>query len=142
MFETENVTVFVEAHDGGGSAPASEELFIETDDGKAPFKNGAVLHVARKQGQRLTFSVLTAAGKRLCSWQPTVLALREHYPGPVRDYLTLDPVARRSFQRMGEPIVLVGSGLNVRETDEFRIDGKLASTSGCVFESRKLNAVS
>ncbi|MBZ5607782.1 MAG: hypothetical protein LAP38_05965 [Acidobacteriia bacterium] len=125
LTESEYLTVFVEAPGAATSTVSGEELFIQTDEGRAPFRSGVVLHAMRRKGRRLTFWVTTGAGEHLCSWQPPIYAVRDHFPGSGADYRTLDPYARRLFRRIGEPIEWDTYGVTVRETDEFRIDGAL-----------------
>jgi hypothetical protein len=115
-------TVFVEAP----AIPAAGDLFIETGGERVPFENAAALHVARRRESRLTLSIVTASGERLCSWEPPVAAPYRYPYATGASYRELDAVSRRTFQRMGEPIVWVIPGISIRETDEFRIDGKPA----------------
>jgi hypothetical protein len=110
-----------------------EKLMIRSGHETVDLRDGAALHVARRKGERLTFSVATSYGKELCSWQPPVAFLKKEYAnaairnslGEPRRPATIIPGHGDIFMMhiTGEPIGLIFRHTFSEGQREFRLGG-------------------
>ena len=121
------MTVFLEVSNGS-SAESQQDMWMESGGERVRIRNGAALHVAPKEKERLLFSLVDSEGERLCTWQPPAKVLPptlKYRPGGfLRDPFEWSayPLAQL-FLNLGEPILLsVGEGLG-RGSGDFRIGG-------------------
>jgi hypothetical protein len=107
-----------------------EELMIRSGSEAVRLRDGAVLHVVHRRGERLSFSVVTVNGRELCSWQPPIVFVKKEYP--IRNSLNQsrwppDIIGGRPdaflMHITGEPIGLVFRHTYSEGRREFRLDG-------------------
>lgn len=113
--------------------PPEQELMIRSGSESVALRDGAALHVTPRKGERLIFSIATADGKDLCSWQPPVTFIKNVYP--IRDTLSPSRAPAGLFGTIrgrpqsviphitGEPIGVIFHHTYSDARQEFRLDG-------------------
>ena len=66
------MALFVEVSGLDGSG-GQRELPLSSTRESVPLRDGAALHVVHQPGERLIFSLANLNGKKLCSWEPSVI---------------------------------------------------------------------